>query len=47
MSATKMRYMVEDIDHATDIFNVDFGTKTTVTKALRLGKKQKVLTNQD
>ena len=28
-----------DIDCATDIFNVYLGAKTTVTKALRLGKK--------
>ena len=29
----------EDIDLATDIFNVYLGAKATVTKALRLGKK--------
>ena len=37
----------KDIESATDIFNVYLGAKATVTKPLRLGKKQKVLTNQD
>ena len=32
-------HKTEDIERATDIFNVYLGAKTTVTKALRLGKK--------
>ena len=37
----------EDIDLATNIFNVYLGAKATVTKALRLGKKKRrTLTNQ-